>query len=396
MAAGTVEVVSNQLKITSVGGGAAFALHPDTADVRITATAGDGNNRALYARVLGSDWLFAFSSGGNIGVYEYVAGSPTLLDFVAGSLSASDTLAMQAVGTNVKIYKNGALLLSTTTSVTAAGKSGVWSDTQNTVFDDFSAEVYHVEASGALVAGSAAVDGAATSGSAASGVLVAQAASIDGASSVAWEAITSAGALQAPAASINGLAISGSQASGSLSAQAAQIDGGARSSSVAVGDLVAQAAAIAGAATVAEAPIAAAGGLVAGAAGLDGVAISGSVAAGALMAGAAAVSGQAVVSDAPAIVAVGDLVAGPAVIAGAATVSGEVAATEEADSGGAGGRAGTVWINFPPPLAPAPAVVSARGGLAAGPAQIRGVAVLGKTAKQKRNERTLRMLLLAA
>lgn len=245
-----------------------------------------------------------------------------------------------------------------------------------------------ITGSGTPDAQAATLSGSGASSSTGSGTPDAQAASLSGTGS---SASTGTGSLAAQSASLDAAGTIGSSAVegvGALTAQAASADGAGASQSTGAGTLAAHAATASGAGTSASA---AAGELAAGQATAAGAGISSSTGAGALVAQAADLSGSGAAVDAGTVVGGGALIAGAAAASGAGSVP-----VADVIAGGSAKRPQRVSATYSPTYSvwPLPAI-QGTGALVASEAFVAGRATLGETLAQKRNRKTLAMLMAA-
>lgn len=240
---------------------------------------------------------------------------------------------------------------------------------------------------GALAAQSAALAGSGASASTGTGALTAQSATAAGNGSVQSAALTGSGALSANAAQTSGAGQSASTGIGALEAGQAATAGAGATQSAGTGLVSAQSAGVAGAGA---SEVAAAGALVADAAMASGNGLSSSAGAGELTTSEAAIAGLAATAAAGEVTGTGDITAGAAALSGVGTAPG--AAVEV---GGSARRPRKV-----PSYGPAPTVwnlpeIKGTGALVASEGYVAGRATLGETLAQKRNRKTLAMLMAA-
>lgn len=241
---------------------------------------------------------------------------------------------------------------------------------------------------GGLAGQSATASGAGSSSSTASATLSAQSATAAGEGSVQSAALTGSGALSADAAQVSGAGESAAAGQGELSAGAATAAAIGTTESAADGALAAQAASASGAGA---SEVVADGALVSQAAAAAGDGVSTSEGAGELAAAEAQATGDGLVEDAGAVSGSGALVADGAAVNGAGSIL-----VDDVIALGPARRLRRVSSTYSPTYSvwPRPAITGS-GALVASEAFVAARAGLGETRQQKRNRRTLAMLMAA-
>jgi hypothetical protein len=139
---GTWGISSNQAYNFSGTGDGTAALETGMTDIRVTATcAVRDNGTGVIARAVDADNYYTLVNVLNsnaLRLYAKVSGGFTLLAAdVPGALG--DVIALECVGSAIKAYKNGAVVVSVTnTALTSGTKAGIRTDTSSGRLEDFS------------------------------------------------------------------------------------------------------------------------------------------------------------------------------------------------------------------------------------------------------------------